>query len=199
MSVCLLLIGDGRDEYRDRTIESARECLPTLDRLVEIDDRAHELGFAGAIAEGWRQVLDTGAKWVFHLEADFVFQAPIPVDRMIGVLERQPHLAQIALKRQPWNAAERAAGGLVEQNPDDFTQRTERGDIWTEHRRYWTTNPSVYPAALCAQGWPVEAKSEGAFTHRLLEDPGLRFALWGAKFDPPLVEHIGDGRAGHGY
>lgn len=196
MTVCLLLISDGRDEYLERTIASAQEMLPTFDQLVTIDDSAHELGFAGAIQAGWREV---ATDYVLHLEQDFTFNAPVPVGRMVRLLERHPHLAQVALKRQPWNAAERGAGGIVELHPDDFVERYDDGAVWTEHRRFFTTNPSVYPSRLCELGWPQTHESEGIFTHRLLENPDLRFAFWGGKFDAPLVTHIGETRAGVGY
>ncbi len=199
MSVCQLRIGDGRDELHERAMHSLREMLPKPEHVVIVDDREHELGFAGAIAEGWRQVRETAAEWVWHAEMDFVYHVPVPLDRMIAVLRRRPRLAQLSLKRQAWNERERAAGGIVEADADDFTQVTDAGDVWTEHRRYWTTNPSLYSAAWCAQTWPQEPESEGRFTHRLLDDPELRFAIWGAKFDPPAVEHIGAQRAGHGY
>lgn len=194
-----MLIGDGRDTYREQTIASAKEHLPRLDTLIEIDDREHRLGFAGAIADGWRAVQEQGADWVFHLELDFVFNTAVPFDRMLAILQAHPYLAQIALKRQPWNDRERAAGGIVEADPDDFTQLTESGDIWTEHRRFWTTNPCLYSANWCRQPWPQESESEGKWTHRLLADPKLRFGLWGAKFDPPMVTHIGAERQGVGY
>lgn len=197
--VVLLLISDGRDEYRDRTIESAKLMLPTFDRMVEIDDADHKLGFAGAIAEGWQQVAPSEAEWVFHLEADFTFRRQVPIDRMVAVLRRFPHLAQICLKRQPWNDREQAAGGIVEMNPDAYEQRVDRGDIFTEHRICFSTNPCLYPAAICRQGWPQVEHSEGIFTHRLLEDPEMRFAFWGGKFDEPFCDHIGEVRSGCGY
>jgi hypothetical protein len=201
VNLCVLTIRDGRDDVHERSLASLREHLPEPEHHVVVDDREHELGFAGAIQFGWERVRETGAEWVFHHEADFIFNAPVPVDRMVAVLKRQPSLVQLVLKRQPWNAAEQAAGGIVEQPSwrDDFHQRVEHGNIWTEHRRFFSTNPCVYPAALCAQGWPQVPQSEGMFTHRLLEDPDVRFAFWGAKFDPPLVEHVGATRAGHGY
>lgn len=199
MNVCLLLIGDGRDEYRERTLASAKEMLPEFKHAVEVDDRDHELGFAGAIQHGWQQVLASGADWVFHLEADFIFNRPVPLDRMATVLRRHPKIAQVCLKRQPWNDAERAAGGIVELDPDAYEQHVEKGDIFTTHRRCFSTNPCFYPAALCHQGWPQVEHSEGIFTHRLLEDPECRFAFWGGKFDDPMVEHIGTERVGNGY
>jgi hypothetical protein len=199
MSVALLLISDGRDDYRDQTILSAKEHLPKLDHLIEVDDSEHRLGFAGAIQEGWERVTETDAEWVFHLEADFTFNAAVPVTDMIALLERHQHLAQVSLKRQAVNERERAAGGIVEADPDDFDEQSDEGFVWTEHRRYWTTNPSVYSTRWCRMRWPQEPESEGLFTHLLLRDPLLRFAIWGGKFEPPLVEHIGLARAGNGY
>lgn len=199
MSVCLLRIGDGRDAVHERSWASLQEMLPVVQHVVTVDDRDHRLGFSGAIAQGWRDVLLTDADWVFHAELDFLYTAPIQLAGMIELLEEQSHLAQVALKRQPVNTDEIAAGGIVEAHPDDFHQRVEGGTIWTEHSRYFTTNPSVYSTRLCRHGWPQIPHSEGVFTHRLREDPAVRFALWGAKYDAPLVEHIGAVRAGTGY
>lgn len=194
MSVCLLLIGDGRHDYRERTLRSAAVCLPPLDVCVEVDDTGHELGFAGAIAAGWDAVLATGADHVFHLEADFTFNDAVPLKQMIDALEADAALAQVALKRQPWNPDERAAGGICEQHPGDYA---DEGPL-SVHRRFFTTNPSVYSTELCRLGWPQEPRSEGVFTHRLLAE-GYRFAFWGAAADPPRVTHIGDERTGRGY
>lgn len=192
MSVCLLLIDDGREDYRDRCLASAAEHLPPLDVLVEVNDPAHELGFAGAIQAGWDGVLDAGVDYVFHLESDFTFNGPVALDAMLDSLNEP--LAQIALKRQAWNPEERAAGGICELHPDDFT---DVGPL-TIHRRFFTTNPSLYRIEICRRGWPQVEHSEGVFTHQLLAD-GYLFALWGGRFDPPAVEHIGAHRKGRGY
>lgn len=196
MNVCLLLITDGRLDYFDRALESAAASLPKFAQRVIVDDSAHRLGFAGAIQRGWDQVK---TDWVFHLEDDFTFNEPVPLGRMIAVLACRPYLAQLVLKRQPWNSDERAAGGIIEQHPDQYEQVTDAGDVWTEHRKFWSTNPSVYSTGFCHQGWPQVDHSEGIFTHRLIEDPDLRFAFWGGKFDPPRVTHIGGERKGTGY
>ena len=79
-------------------------------------------------------------------------------------------------------------------DPGDFT---DEGPV-SRHRRFFTTNPSVYRASLCERGWPQEPHSEGVFTHRLLAD-GFDFAFWGGRFDPPAVTHIGAERTGRGY
>ena len=199
MKVCALLIGDGRTEIHERSHASLTENLPRFDAAVVIDDSDHSLGFAGVIAEGWRQVLETGAEWVFHAELDFTYRQPVPLEAMVGVLREQKHLAQMALLRQPWNDAEKAAGGVIQVRPDEYEQRVVGGTIWTEHRVCFTTNPSVYSTNLCRHGWPQVEHSEGVFTHRLLEDPNVRFAFWGGKNDEPLVDHIGVERVGVGY
>jgi hypothetical protein len=199
MSVCLLRIADGRDAYHDACWESAKVALPAVEHIVTVDDREHRLGFAGAIQQGWREALESGCDHVLHLEMDFTFREPVQLDAMCDLLDEHEHLAQVALKRQPVNAEEIAAGGIVEQHPEDFRQRVENGVIWTEHRRFFSTNPCVYATALCRHGWPQVEHSEGMFTHRLLADPDVRFAYWGGKFDAPLVEHIGHARSGTGY
>ena len=197
-TVALLVIDDGREDYLSRSLSSLQENLPTPDHFILVDDSAHELGFGGAIQEGWRRVLNTDAQWVFHAESDFTYTVPVPLARMIDVLEAFPFLAQVALKRQAVNTEERLAGGIVECHPSDFTEKRWGDYLWTEHRRYFTTNPSVYSTNICKRGWPQVKHSEGTLTHQLLAD-GLRFAFWGGKFGPPRVNHIGTDRAGTGY
>lgn len=194
MSVCLLLIDDGREDYRDRCLDSAAEHLPPLDVMVEVSDPDHRLGFAGAIQAGWDGVLESGADYVFHLESDFLFEAPVPLGRMLHLLDIKPHLAQVALKRQPWNHEEKAAGGICELHPTAYLDRGQ----WTEHRRHFTTNPCLYRTALCERGWPQRPDSEGHFGIALRAE-GFCFAYWGAPTAAPRVRHIGRHRAGNGY
>lgn len=213
--IALLVVTDGRRDYLERTIESARLMLPWADfdiRLVVTDDPHVErlgatysdcdvlgtgedhAGFAGTIAAGWCAL--QGADWVVHLEDDFVFNRPVPVDDMCSVLEADPMLSQMALLRQPWNSEEKAAGGIIPLHPDDFTPcRSDVGE-WFEHRRFFTTNPSIYPGHLLDRGWPTCPHSEGVFTHQLLAD-GYRFGMWGTGEE--WVEHIGVERVGVGY
>lgn len=185
-------------------------------------------GFAGAIERGWRYLrrLDGSVRFVFHLEDDFKFNRTVDLRAMATVLTRNRHIVQMALRRQPWNDAERAAGGVVEQWPDEYidkaTESEHDGPVlhWLEHRLFFTTNPSMYRVSLCELGWPRGDKSEQQFTHEVLSrgyldqhgrDPGtLRgslerkqvvFAYWGARNSGEWVEHIGRRRtrAGQGY
>lgn len=215
MNWCILAITDGRRDGAGRLLSeisrrSAEGSLPLVrdTPVIVVDDSAHKLGFSGAIQHGWERVRELDRKlrmrgsqldYVFHVEDDFVFLRPVPLHQMAMVLEAHSHIAQIALLRQPWNEEERAAGGIIQANPDDFEQRARGGISWVEHRRFWTTNPSLYAASWCYNDWPQQQYSEGIWTHKLLREPELRFAFWGMKDQTPAVLHIGAERAGHGY
>lgn len=158
------------------------------------------LGFSGSYAHAWSYLAATsGPEWVFLLEDDFLFKKPVDLAAMMSVMSDYPYLAQLVLKRQPWNPEEKSAGGIVESHPEDFTEQTNDRWVWTGHRSFFSTNPCLFRRSLCLGGWPDCPDSEGIFTHRLLRDPEIRFAFWGGKFDPPLVEHIGSERVGCGY
>lgn len=186
-------------------------------RVIPDEPRARRAGFAGAIARAWETVVRADVDYVFHLEDDFTMNRPVHLDDLAAVLDHAPHLLQVALRRQPVNAAEFAAGGVVEMWPDEYEERSlvrvvtgrpdvQPGDLpeverlaWLEHRLFFTTNPSLYRASLCAQGWPVVDRSEAEFARRCLADPDARFGYWGARDSGEAVEHIGNHRVGTGY
>lgn len=221
----LLVITDGRMEYLEQTVASAHARLTGSiterwmyddsgddDHRARLRERFPEFkhfdagarqGFGGAIRAAWQHLAaHSHANFYFHLEQDFTFNEDIDVDAMADLLIRAPGLFQVALKRQPWNNEERAAGGIVELHPGDFYESIVGAMTYTCHRRFFTTNPSLYRSSLLDYGWPDGDHSEGVFTHRLLahSKPGATpFAFWGGKLDPPKVHHIGDHRAGTGY
>lgn len=156
-------------------------------------------GFSGAYRNIWDMLMVSyGPKWVLSLEDDFLIERPVDVAAMIRVMDNHPYLVQMALTRNPVNADEQVAGGVIAQCPDDFVQMRDDRDVWLGHRRFYTTNVSLHRRSLCDLGWPKGPKSEGRFTHRLLEDPFIRFGYWGAKTDAPWTTHIGE-RIGSGY
>lgn len=171
---------------------------------LEVIGADTRLGFGGAIANAWAHLNATAegdlARFTFHLEDDFVIERPVPLTTWCEILDRLPYLQQIALLRQPWNDAEIAAGGIVEQHPDWYHERHWAGQAhWLEHRVCFTTNPSLYRRSLCWRGWPTGEHSEGLFTHELLADESTRFAYWGYRGEKPWVTHVGDVRMGTGY
>ena len=223
--IVLLVLTDGRRTCIERTLASAADKLhgPITRRVIHDDsaDPAYRRwlleefptfevvstgtrsGFGGAIRSAWSYLAETAeyddARYVFHLEDDFTFNQPVYLHRLAAVLELNPHLVQLALRRQPWNAAERAAGGVVEQHPEAYEEHHLGLLKWLEHRLHFTTNPSLYRRSLTWHGWPEGAHSEGRFGLKLLEDPDLRFGYWGGRDSGEWVHHIGDVRAGSGY
>jgi hypothetical protein len=222
-TVTLLVMTDGRRDCLARTVASATANLDGLITRGVIHDDSGDAnhrcwlakafvdfdivhagqrqGFGGAIRSAWSHLLaGPPTDHVFHLEDDFLFNRPVPLDAMAEVLDTEPHLVQLALRRQPWNADERAAGGIVEQHPWDYVDRIDTaGHQWLEHRRFFTTNPSVYRWSLMRNVWPRGANSEGRFTHHLLASPKVRFGFWGSRDSGEWVEHIGHERVGSGY
>ncbi len=238
--IALLVLTDGRLDCLAATMTSIAHHLygpitrwvmhddsgdPVLqDRLgktLRREDPAWELvctparaGFGGAIQSAWRHLRDDPKiRFVAHFEDDFVLTRPVNLAAMATVLTARPHLAQMALRRQAWNPTERAAGGVVECDPEAYADMDDaHGNQWLEHRLWWTTNPSLYRRDLTLVGWPDGHASEGQFSHRLLAagmhlpardrwipPADVRFGYWGAREDGPWVEHIGTARAGTGY
>lgn len=222
--IALLVMTDGRDDVLDRCINQP-PIFGQYDLVTEFwihddtGDDAHRAtiagrysgftqigdgprrGFGGAIDWAWSQlVARSEAKLVLHLEDDFLLGPDVDLYAMAAILEMRTDVQQVALRRQPWNDAERAAGGIVERHPDDYTEISERGYTWLEHRRFFTTNPSLYRRSLCERGWPTGRESEGHFGISLFaEDPARRSAFLGPRSAPPMVEHIGRDRVGTGY
>jgi hypothetical protein len=217
--ICLLVMTDGRQHIAD-TIRSAEVNVlgPVTAAVIHDDsgDSAHRaelaerypdfdviggerVGFGGAISRAWKHLRTIPVEFVFHIEDDFTFNRPVDLAALAAVMRANPHLAQMALRRQPWNPGERAAGGIVEQHPADYTDCTDGQNYWLEHRRFFTTNPSLYRTGLCERGWPSGPHSEGRFSLDLFEDPQMRCAFWGARDSGEWVHHIGEHRNGTGY
>lgn len=220
MSRTLLVITDGRRSCLERALESFDQHVPAglFGHRMIVDDAqdddftawlrktfrfdqyvryVEKLGFGGAIRAGWHN-LTRSTEWVFHLEDDFVFERYVDVPAMEAVLDRHPDIVQMALRRQPWNDEEIAAGSYVGLHPEDYVDRGENSDHWLEHRRFFTTNPCIYRMSLTRKLWPEGPESEGRFGLNLFKDPQAVCAIWGKRDDDPWVTHIGQ-RIGTGY
>ena len=213
----LLIMTDGRKDCFTQTWNSLRDNLKgSVDRVLIHDDSGepayrqwlltHDVevystgqrsGFSGAIQSAWNQLDDD---YIIHWEDDFILNDKFNVIDFRNVLDRNHYLVQVALKRQPWNDTEIAAGGIIEAAPYDYIEKTDREYTWTEHRKFFTTNPSMYKREIVELGWPQEDYSEGKFGFKVFStNPLSRSAIFGAKFDRPRVTHIGHERAGSGY
>lgn len=229
--VLLLVMDDGRREYLDQTIRSLGLSLygPIVRKVIHDDSGDLEYGarlqedypswrvfstgrrsgFGGAIRSAWALVERDYPEitHLFHAEGDFLLNRQVDAGAMCALLDREQHLAQVVLMRQPWNPTESAAGSLWATRPaGSWDDRTDAHCSWVEHRHWFSTNPCVYRRSLLSVGWPEGAESEGRFGLGLLEHgtpeaagDDVRFAFWGTRDDTPWVTHIGHVRAGNGY
>lgn len=217
----LLVMTDGRDDCLIETLASfdSRVSSPPASVLIHDDtgDAEHRTwvasryptaevigsvrgGFGSAIRTAWDHLRRGDHGWVFHLEDDFTFNRDVNIADMQSVLAADETLAQMLLMRQPWNNLERAAGSVFAVTPDAFTPSDHPTIPHVLHRRFFSTNPSLYPRRLFdTHDWPEGAESEGRFGFNLFADPTVRCAVMGAVTDPPWVTHIGGRRAGEGY
>jgi hypothetical protein len=228
--IALIVLTDGRDDCLVRCAQAAENLRGPISEVYVFDDTGDDAyretlrerwplyrhrgvgprrGFSGAIRHAW-DVLHTEseADWIFHLEQDFLINRPVDLNAMINVMEANPHLAQMALRRQAWSSKERAYGGIVEQDPGAYEDHYDQvsGQSWLEHRKFFTTNPSLYHHSLTDLGWPEGTASEGRFGIRLFQHGAgdvigdqVRCGYWGTRKSDPWVEHIGITRVGTGY
>lgn len=192
--IAAVVVSDRADQYLPGCLASMHAMILGDHDTIVVDDRDHTLGLAGAVRHGWTQALDAGADYVLHVEEDFRFLEPIYLGDLVYILNRACSLAQVVLKRQPWNAIEIAAGGIVEADPAAYTQygATGRNLCWTAHRKIFSLNPCLIPRKVLELGWPDGNEAE--FTQMCLA-AGYQFAFFGGRFDSPRVEHVGFHRA----
>jgi hypothetical protein len=221
-----LMMCDNRTQYTAESILSLREHLPDGVKLylhddssdwsfqqwlsmfvgdcswpgeVEILTAPEKRGFGGAIAAAWAHVYEQGHDFVFHTENDFTYNELIPLDTMSHILDIDTNLGQVALLRQPWNAKEKLAGGIIPSYPQGTFRERRLGRVaYLEHDAFWTTNPSLIPNYILGLGWPDVPESEGMFTFKL-RAMGVHFGFLGQLGDEPRVTHIGNDRVGAGY
>lgn len=158
-------------------------------------------GFAGAYRNAWAWLRRCDTEFVFSTEDDFRFVADVDLGAMGSVLRRHPHVTQMALLRQPWNDAEKTAGGIIAMDRPSYNECTDGAHHWVQHRKFFTTNPHMIRTAFIrGHDWPDGRQSEGRFSADLFRrDPAATSAFWGRADDPPRVEHIGTQRVGTGY
>lgn len=181
-------------------------CMTRIQSVTECQ------GFGGAIINAWETIKTrcyTDTQFVFHLEDDFIFTRPVDLWEMMATLDSNPFLSQVALQRQPWNEAEKAAGSIYNSRPGAFQQkrpmvidqpwRSSNLTGWIEHTEFFTTNPSLYRRSmLFGYPWPTGTGSEGNYSAHLREC-GFKFGYWGNLTDDPWVIHIGNERVGKNY
>jgi hypothetical protein len=217
--LALLMITDGRKKEFIRTYASmlghigvdkfcrmvvVNDCLDPeyadwLESIIPIEAdlwnialvAGEKQGFSGAVQAGWH-ALSGHRGYIFHLEEDFTFPGVVPVDAMISILDYNPALAQVALKRNPVSGAEHAAGGQLERFRDSFDE-AHAPIPHLIHKKWFTTNPCVYHTEILEIGWPDGPDSEAKFGSMIF-DEGFSTAYFGLVDDDPRCIHIGHER-----
>lgn len=149
-----------------------------------------QVGNCRATAACWQQAATSAHPYVFHLEHDFALTRTLNVAALAHVLERNIHLAQMALIRQPVGR-EVEHGGFIGEAPGWYTHRVDDGLEWYETSRNFTLNPTLIRRDLPRRyPWPAQAQCETTYGHRMLQHaPYMRFGLWGN--GEPWCEHFG--------
>ncbi len=215
--IVAVVIDDGRPEYLSQSVAALDVGVSPLDYKVLINDSgdsdyAHYLdaeyasfdarvhhperrGLGGAVKSAWETALAVGADYVWHQEDDMPVATEIDLRPFMGLLESQPHLAQVGLKRQPFSPAEIQAGGLVEAYPQFYAQCGDGRHSWIETDHLFVFSPSLVPRRVieCALA-NTDVFLEDNVTAALWAH-GYRSCYWGQLYDPPLCNHIGRRRS----
>ena len=215
--VLLVYVTNGRAECLSRAVTSFTERVdgPVMRRVI-VDDSGdpdyqawirytfpdHELmctkgrtGFDGAYRKVWGLVVWYGLPWAFVIEDDFTAERTIDLRAMQATMLADPNLVQMALRRQAWFPGEIKAGGVIELNPDGYTDTVTH----LEHREFVTTNPALWSRDFVVHNpWPTGPHSESRFAQQAFKDPDARAGYWGQRTDAPWVIHDGE-RQGTGY
>jgi len=155
-------------------------------------------GYATAMRRCQHHEMASGQAFVAHCEDDVLLNGPLDLREMQRVMEENPDLAQLSLKRQPVHPEELAVDDMLAWRPDGtFEERS--GCV--AHRAFWAATVSLTRRRFLAEHpWPLEGDSERRFGNRLFrQNPGVYAGILGGVDDPPRITHIGKVRAGHGY
>lgn len=210
----LVITTDGRGTYLEQAVESLRARLdPWPEHRFLVDDSGdyvyrqtlaetygdrfdlvshpRRLGFMATVKDAWTHVAATDADYIFHAEDDFTYNEPVDLSALAAMLDANPYLAQLTLKRQPVNHDEREAGDIALRDPSAWTQR----DGFCEYATNFTTNPSLIPRRVIDLVLDAGIEPAEMEVTWLLQRHGYRFGYLGEINDPPRAEHIGVHRA----
>jgi hypothetical protein len=145
------------------------------------------------ITKTWKQlfdiVKDRDYDYIFHQEDDVEIVHPLKIMDMIEILQRDPTLSQIQLKRNNWYEYETEEIGPKEDDIIFKNYRYEKGTCW-----FWMLS-SLYPSWICREPILEETgfnPSEGVIANYLLDKYNIRAGLLKTSEGGMMVNHIGD-------
>jgi glycosyltransferase involved in cell wall biosynthesis len=208
--VALVVITDGRQNFLTQTTASLVDSFPRFDHEIIVDDSGdpeyadwlddefggyfsiihhpERRGCSAAVSTGWLAASEFDYVW--HAEDDFIYTETVDLERMAAILEENPYLAQLALKRQPHGPVELAVGDLMAVELD----RWEDHEGFCDTDLIFTFNPCLIPKDVIAVALADPSpRTEPNVTSSCLAK-GYRFGYLGQTTDPPRVHHIGERR-----
>src|ERR1039457_4540669 len=124
--IALLVITDGRPYLAEVLYSAKNNLIGPIDCQIMVDDSGtaaqtwrlqwehisstSRQGISASVNNGWYEAKMRDVDFVFLLEDDFIFNEPVDLKPMMEVLTGFPKLAQLVLRRQPWNDEEKANG-----------------------------------------------------------------------------------------
>jgi len=215
MKICHVVFSTNRVEFLKKTFEAQKKFDYTgveVDKLF-IDDYPlgrnddflkkfvesngynevifHEENLG--ITKTWQQlfdlVKDRDYDYILHQEDDVEIMYPLKVLDMVEILQQDPTLSQVQLKRNNWYAHETEEVGIRE---DDVIFKNYRYEKATPY--FWMLT-SLYPAWICKEPILEETgfnPSESVIAHYLNEKYNIGAALLKTKEGGIMVNHIGD-------
>ena len=191
--IALLIVANSRPAYLAQVLDSLPLLHPAHMFIQNDDEHA---GMAANIQLGWQRALEAPWDYLLHWEDDMVLLRKPPLQVIANTLYMNPQVANIILKRQPWNDLEQQLGCVHEAirvSAATHIQHwpTATHDGWGEHDHIFSLNPCLIPRHIVERGWPVGNEAEA--TAKLLADE-YTFGVWGQPYDDPYIEHIGQER-----
>lgn len=145
------------------------------------------------ITKTWQQlfdlVKDRDYDYILHQEDDVEIMYPLKVMDMIEILQHDPTLSQIQLKRNNWYPHETEEIGPKEDDIIFKNYRYEKGNPY-----FWMLT-SLYPSWICKEPILKETgfnPSEGVIADYLYNKYKIRSAILKSEKGGILVNHIGD-------
>lgn len=182
----LVVVANNRPDTLKHTTISLAEHLPDLYANGFVCNDTDQRGMAANIQTAWTRALEKPWDYLCHWEDDMKLLRPPPLQEITEVLDANPLLANMILKRQPWNALEQDLGCVHEAIRVSSVHIQH--ELYGEHDHIFSLNPCLIPRRIVERGWPLGNEAE--MSAKLKAD-GFTFGVWGRPYDEPWIEHIG--------
>lgn len=183
----LLIISNNRAQYLEQVFKSLDKHLPGFASKAIVQNDDDYAGMAANIQRGWARALENDWAYLLHFEDDMLLIRKPSLDLMVEALDAHPNVANMMLKRQPWNDIEQDAGDVLGAIRGLAKTYVDHG-TWAAHDHIFSLNPCLIPRRIVEKGWP--AGNEQEQTERLRKE-GYLFGCWGSIKSPPVISHIG--------